>query len=102
MIKRTRSFIIRFYNDEHGMRGTFGSVQEAVDFINEYESSLKACGILGAKRVRWIVVCEDRTRITNGGAFIHEDIHRHTVANVHYCKDAGKYVCEEVGLQSVD
>lgn len=100
MTKNTRSFIIRFYNDEHGMRGTFSSVQEAVDHINEYYRDLDK--IVAHKGSKWIVVCEDRTRITNGGAFLREEIYRYTVAKVHYSEQAGKYVCEEVQLQSVD
>lgn len=100
MTKCTRTFIIRFYNDEHGMRGTYSSVQEAVDHINEYYKDLdKICDHKGS---RWIVVCEDRTKTTNGSAFLREEIHRYTVAKVHYSEQAGKYVCEEVQLQSVD
>ena len=69
MTKMSRSFIIRVYNDEHGLKGTFPSVQEAVDHINEYYRDSKALGV-DCKGGRWIVVCEDRTRITNGGAFV--------------------------------
>ena len=101
MTKISRSFIIRFYNDEHGMRGTFSSVQEAVDFINQYYQDSKALGV-DCKGGKWIVVCEDRTKITNGGAFLREEIHRYKVANVHYSEQAGKFVCEEVQLQRED
>jgi hypothetical protein len=101
MTKITRSFIIRFYNDEHGMKGTFSSVQEAVDHINQYYRDSKAMGV-DCKGGRWIVVCEDRTRITNGGAFLREEIHRYTVATFHYSEKADAFVSEEVSLQSVD
>ncbi len=99
MTKISRSFIIRFYNDEHGMKGTFPSVQEAVDHINEYYRDSKALGV-DCKGGRWIVVCEDRTRITNGGAFVREEICRTVVAKVHYSAAAGEFISEEVGLQS--
>lgn len=98
MTKISRSFIIRFYNDEHGMRGTFESIQAAVDRINEYYKDLSPICRKGGK---WIIVCEDRTRITNGGEFLREEIHRYTVAKVRYSDHAEAFVSEGVQLQNV-
>lgn len=101
MTKSTRSFIIRFYNDEHGMRGIFASIQEAVDHINEYyKDIMNICDHKG--RCRWIVVCEDRTKITNRGEFLSEKIHRYIAAKAIYSEQAGKYIYEEVPLQRED
>lgn len=95
MTKISRSFIIRFYNDEHGLKGAHSSIQEAVDYINKYFGK-------SGKGVRWIIVCEDRTRITKGATFIREEITRYTVAHVRYSEHADAFVSEEVLLQSVD
>ena len=95
MTKNTSFFIIRFFNDEHGMRGTFSSVQEAVDHINRYYRDSKAKGV-DCKKDRWIVVRVESFKVIERGELVFETIGRTTVARVSYSKTAGEYVSEEV------